>query len=211
MHKIRTASNGTFASHVAVRRFLLAVVVHTVSGCAQLVGTPPDGATNGVDGASVDPFDPGAPCASAEECAGVGVVCEQVGSPDGYCTRPCSGAGTECGTLGVCVRGTCRRRCPQLSDCRNGSALFVCASVSGQMVCLPKCTNDPASLCGEWYCQSDNGLCATTCAQFLPNDVGCSPGSSCSARTGGICRCRSGTNCGAGRTCNTTTGVCQAQ
>ena len=188
------------------------VMVQVTSGCAQLVGTPMDGARTGADVAdasAADPFEPGAACASAEECTGVGAVCER-GSFGGYCTRPCSGTGSECGALGLCVRGTCRRVCPRLSDCRAGSPLFVCASVAGQMACLPKCNNDAPTLCGEWSCQGD-GLCFTSCMQFLPNDLGCSRGSLCSARNGGICRCSNTTDCGAGRMCNTTTGACQTQ
>ncbi len=159
----------------------------------------------------------GSPCNAMTMCqtpvagadAGGGVCKDSVSAafvfnirlPNGYCSASCSTADlSSCGATGVCIDLVPDKVCVARCRVPEGQAFGPCrnepAGPTGLYVCLPLAPGDPSSR--EGYCFPD---CMVT---------GCAFGSTCSASSR-RCeeRCTAATNCGIGRICNMTAGVCE--
>jgi hypothetical protein len=138
--------------------------------------------------------DGGACCTAGCQFAGAGAVCRPAA---GACdvAETCRGSSATCPANGFATNGTsCSdgNLCNGAETCQNGT-----------------CTPGTALVCNDGnVCTTDTCNPATGCV-FTNNTAPCSDGVACTSDvcSGGVC---TGTStCGAGQTCNLTTGACQ--
>jgi hypothetical protein len=108
----------------------------------------------------------GGACASNPDCAAFASDAVCGGYPGGYCTRPCTAGGGECGTSGVCVDFgggvlDCLSGCTTRHDCRPDYACFPLQTAS---VCYPACTQNQDCVQSGTVCDTTSGLCVVPAA-----------------------------------------------